>query len=127
MKHYLFHLISAVLLVILFLVALDLARDKQIMQKQIDGLTEKIAAAEQLLEKEREENAAKTAETEKKAADDAAEVAAKTARIEAENKDLQEKLAILEESVAEMGRRFQVVSARDVILFASTGSSTLMF
>ena len=127
MKHYLFHLISAVLLVILFLVALDLARDKQIMQKRIDGLTEKNAAAEQLLEKEREEGAAKTAkaaETEKKAADSAAEAAAKTARIEAENKDLQEKLAILEESVAEMGRRFQVVSARDVKMLGLTFEQT---
>ena len=70
MKHFLFHLISVVLLVILFLVVLDLARDKQVMQKRIDGLTEKNAAAEELLGKERTDNASKAV------------------RLEAENKDL---------------------------------------
>ncbi len=116
MKHYLFHLLSVILLVILFLVALDLSRDRQDMQKQIDELKEKSIAAEQLLTKEREENAAKAAEAEKKAADNAAEIA----RIESENRDLQEKLAMLEESAAEMGRRFQVVSARDVKMLGLT-------
>ena len=106
MKHFLFHLISVVLLVILFLVALDLARDKQVMQKRIDGLTEKNAAAEELLGKERTDNASKAV------------------RLEAENKDLQEKLAILEQSVSEMGRRFQVVSARDVKMLGLTFEQT---
>ncbi len=106
MKHFMFHLISVVFLIILFLVALDLSRDKQKMQKRIDGLSEKSAAAELLLEKER------------------AETAAKAARLEAENKDLQEKLDILEQSVAEMGRRFQVVSARDVKMLGLTFEQT---
>ena len=124
MKHFVFHLISVILLVILFLVALDLSRDKQDMRKQIDGLTEKSTAAEQILNREREENAAKAAEAEKKAVDNAAESAAKAARLEAENRDLQEKLAMLEESVAEMGRRFQVVSARDVKMLGLTFEQT---
>ena len=106
MKHFLFHLISVVLLVILFLVALDLARDKQDMQKQIDGLTEKNASTEELLDKERTDNAANAA------------------RIKAENKDLREKLAILEQSVSEMERRFQVVSARDVKMLGLTFEQT---
>jgi len=101
-----FHLISVVFLIILFLVALDLSRDKQDMQKRIDGLSEKSAASEQLLEKER------------------AETAAKSARLEAGNKDLQEKLDILEQSIAEMGRRFQVVSARDVKMLGLTFEQT---
>ena len=96
MKHFVFHLISVILLIVLFLITLDLTRAQQVSKKEIGELTEKCAAAEQTLEKERAENTAKAA------------------RIEAENRDLQDKLAILEESVAEMGRRFQIVSARDV-------------
>lgn len=106
MKHFVFHLISVILLIVLFLITLDLARTKQISQKEIGELTEKCAAAERTLEKERAENTAKAA------------------RIEAENKDLQDKLAILEESVAEMGRRFQIVSARDVKMLGLTFEQT---
>ena len=124
MKHYMFHLFSVVLLIILFLVALDLARDKQIMQKQIDALTEKNTSAEQTLEKERLDASAKIAQTEKRYALAAAENADKTARIEEEKKDLQNKLSMLEQSVAEMGRRFQVVSARDVKMLGLTFEQT---
>ena len=106
MKHFVFHLISVILLIVLFLITLDLARAKQVSQKEIDELTKKSTVAEQALEKER------------------AEYTAKAAKIEAENKDLQEKLAILEESVAEMGRRFQVVSARDVKMLGLTFEQT---
>jgi hypothetical protein len=106
MKHFAFHLISVILLIILFLTALDLVRDKQDSQKQLDALTEKCTAAEQLLNKEREENTAKIA------------------KIEAENKDLQSKLDILEESVSDMGHRFQVVSGRDVKMLGLTFEQT---
>lgn len=106
MKHFVFHLISVILLIVLFLITLDLARTKQISQKEIGELTEKCAAAERTLEKERAENTAKAA------------------RIEAENKDLQDKLAILEESIAEMGHRFQIVSARDVKMLGLTFEQT---
>jgi hypothetical protein len=102
MKHYVFHLISVIILIVLFLITLDLVRDKQNTAKQLDSLTEKNTSTEQLLEKER-------AEKEQLLADNAQ----KAAEFEAENRDLQEKLSILEESVAEMGRRFQIVSARD--------------
>ena len=106
MKHFVFHLISVILLIVLFLITLDLARTKQISQKEIGELTEKCAAAERTLEKERAENTAKAA------------------RIEAEKKDLQEKFAILEESISEMGRRFQIVSARDVKMLGLTFEQT---
>ena len=114
MKHFVFHLISVILLIVLFLITLDLTRAKQISQQEIDELTKKCAAAEQTLEKERADAAAKAAATEQALEKAAADNAAQTARIEAEKKDLQEKLAILEDSVSEMGRSFQVVSARDV-------------
>jgi len=113
MKHFVFHLISVILLIVLFLITLDLTRAKQISQKEIDELTKKCAAAEQTLEKERVDAAAKE---EKASADNA--------RIEAEKKDLQDKLAILEESVSEMGRSFQVVSARDVKMLGLTFEQT---
>ena len=124
MKHFVFHLISVILLIVLFLITLDLTRAKQTAQKEIDELTKKCAAAEQTLEKERLDASAKIAQTEKKAAIAAAENADRTARLEAEKKDLQEKLAILEESVAEMGRRFQIVSARDVKMLGLTFEQT---
>ncbi|MBR4717080.1 MAG: hypothetical protein IKP09_03375 [Lentisphaeria bacterium] len=131
MKHFVFHLISIILLIVLFLITLDLTRAKQISQKEIDELTKQCTAAEQTLEKERAEKAketaaaAESAEAAKQLAEkERAENAAKTAKIEAEKKDLQEKLAILEESVAEMGRRFQVVSARDVKMLGLTFEQT---
>ena len=96
MKHFVFHLISVILLIVLFLITLDLTRARQVSKQEIGELTEKCASAEQTLEKERADNTAKAA------------------RIEAENKDLKERFAILEESIAEMGHRFQIVSARDV-------------
>lgn len=95
MKHYVFHLISAILLIVLFLIVLDLIRGKQETSTQLNKLSQEKIALEELQNKEREENGAKIV------------------RIEAENKDLQEKLSLLEDSVAEMGRRFQIVSARD--------------
>ncbi len=114
MKHFVFHLISVILLIVLFLITLDLNRARQVSKKEIDELAQKCAAAEQTLEKERLDASAEIAQTEKKAALAAAETADRVARIEAEKKDLQEKLAILENSVADMERRFQIVSARDV-------------
>lgn len=113
MKHFVFHLISVILLIVLFLITLDLTRAQQISKKEIDALTQKYTAAEQTLEKERADAAAKA---EKASADNA--------RIEAEKKDLQDKLAILEESVSEMGRSFQVVSARDVKMLGLTFEQT---
>lgn len=95
MKHYVFHLISVILLIVLFLIVLDLIRGKQETSTQLNKLSREKTALEELQNKEREENGAKIV------------------RIEAENRDLQEKLSLLEESVAEMGRRFQIVSARD--------------
>ena len=124
MKHYLFHLISVILLIILFLVALDLDRDKKESQRQIEALTEQCAASGKTLEKERAETAAKAKDADQLLEKERAENAAKAARLEAENKDLQGKLAMLEESVAEMGRRFQVVSARDVKLLGLTFEQT---
>ncbi len=106
MKHFVFHLISVILLIVLFLITLELTRAQQLSKKELDELAKKCAAAERTLEKERAENTAKAA------------------RIEAENKDLQDKLAILEESVAEMGRRFQIVSARDVKMLGLTFEQT---
>lgn len=106
MKHFAFHLISVILLIILFLTALDLARDKQDSQKQLDALTEKCTSAEQLLDKERKDNTAKITQ------------------LEAEKKDLQGKLDILEESVSDMGHRFQVVSGRDVKMLGLTFEQT---
>lgn len=113
MKHFVFHLISVILLIVLFLITLDLTRAKQVSQKEIDELTKKYAATEQTLEKERADAAAKA---EKASADNT--------RIEAEKKDLQEKLAILEESVSEMGQSFRVVSARDVKMLGLTFEQT---
>ena len=120
MKHYVFHLISVILLIVLFLIILDLTRSKQVSLERIDELTKKCAEAEQLVEKGRAETAAKAAETEKAAAENAEQ----TARILAEKDDLQEKLAILEDSVSDMGRRFQVVSARDVKMLGLTFEQT---
>ena len=120
MKHIVFHLISVILLIVLFLITLDLTRAQQISKKEIDELTKKCADTEQTLEKERADAAAKAANAEKTAADNAAQIA----RIEGEKKDLQDKLAILEESVSEMGRSFQVVSARDVKMLGLTFEQT---
>lgn len=106
MKHYIFHLLSVVLLIILFLVVLDLARDKQGAEKAAGEFEAKYAASEKTLEQERTENAAKNA------------------GLEAENKDLQGKLDILETSISEMERRFQVVSARDVKMLGLTFEQT---
>ena len=113
MKHFVFHLISVILLIVLFLITLDLVRAKQVSQNEVDELTKKCAEAEQTLEKERADAAAKA----EKASSD-------NARIEAEKKDLQDKLAILEESISEMGRSFQVVSARDVKMLGLTFEQT---
>ena len=56
MTHYLFHVISVILLIVLFLVVLDLVRAKQESSKKIDELSQKKADTEQLLDKERSEN-----------------------------------------------------------------------
>ena len=120
MKHYVFHLISVILLIVLFLISLDLTRARQVSLEQIDELTKKCADTEELVEQERADAAVKAA----KAAKAAAEKDETIDRIESENMDLQEKLAILEESVAEMGRRFQVVSARDVKMLELTFEQT---
>ena len=128
MKHFVFHLISVILLLVLFLITLDLTRAKQISQKEIDALSQKCAAAEQTLEKERADNR-QLVEKERSENNlilekERAESTAKIAGLEAEKKDLREQLAILEESVAEMARRFQVVSARDVKMLGLTFEQT---
>ena len=117
MKHYFFHLVSVILLIVLFLITLDLVRDRQKEARMLDEVTKQKADTEMLLEKERTENK-QLLEREH------AENAARIARIEAENGDLQGKLAMLEESVAEMGRRFQIMSARDVKMLGLTFEQT---
>ena len=128
MKHYLFHLISVILLIVLFLVVLDLVRAKQESSKKIDELSQKKADTEQLLDKERSENKQllekERTDSKQLLEKERTDSSAKIARLEAENKDLQGKLAILEESVAEMGRRFQIVSARDVKMLGLTFEQT---
>ncbi|MBP5586776.1 MAG: hypothetical protein J6Y92_10545 [Lentisphaeria bacterium] len=128
MKHFVFHLISVILLLVLFLITLDLVRAKQISRKEIDGLSQKCAAAEQTLEKERADNR-QLVEKERSENNlilekERAESSAKIAGLEAANRDLREQLAILEESAADMGRRFQVVSARDVKMLGLTFEQT---
>ena len=59
MKHFVFHLISVILLIVLFLITLDLTRAKQVSQNEVDELTKKCAEAEQTLEKERADAAVK--------------------------------------------------------------------
>ena len=113
MKHYFFHLVSVILLIVLFLITLDLVRDRQKEARMLDEVTKQKADTEMLLEKERTENK-QLLEREH------TENTAKIAQLEAENGDLQGKLAMLEESVAEMGRRFQIMSARDVKMLGLT-------
>lgn len=117
MKHYFFHLISVILLIVLFLIALDLVRDRQKDAKMLDEAIKQKADTEMLLDKERGENK-QLLEREH------TENTAKIAQLEAENGDLQGKLAMLEESVAEMGRRFQIMSARDVKMLGLTFEQT---
>ena len=124
MKHYLFHLLSVILLIVLFLVILDLVRAKQEKSKQIDKLTQEKADTETLLGKEREENKLLLEKERAENNQILEKERSGLTRLEAENKDLQGKLAILEESVAEMGRRFQVVSARDVKMLGLTFEQT---
>lgn len=120
MKHYVIHLISAVLLIILVVIALGLVSEKQDASKQLDKLTKQCAEAETELEKDRTENK-RLLEKERAEKEQALE---KAARSEAENRDLRDKLAMIEESVAEMGRSFQIVSARDVKMLGLTFEQT---
>lgn len=135
MKHYLVHLISALLLIVLFVITLSLVSSKQDMSKQINELEGKNAAVEVLLEKERAENkqllekerAENTQLLEKERTENAQlleKERAENKRLEAGTKDLQGQLAILEQSVAEMERRFQVVSTRDVKMLGLTFEQT---
>ena len=117
MKHFFFHLISVTLLIVLFLIALDLVRGKQKEARRLDEVIKQKNDTEMLLNREREENK-KIFEQEH------TENTAKIARLETENRDLQGKLAMLEESVAEMGRRFQIMSARDVKMLGLTFEQT---
>ena len=124
MKHYVFHLISVILLIVLFLIVLDLVRGKQIEEKRANEFETKCADTEMLLSKERAEKEKLLAleRAEKgKILEDSAAAAAKS---EAENKDLQERLALLEESISELGKRFQVISARDVRMLGLTLEQT---
>lgn len=124
MKHYVIHLISAVLLIILVLIALGLVSTKQDMSKQINELEGKNATTEALLEKERADHAKLL---EKERADHAQlleKERAENKRLEAAGADLQGKLAMIEDSVAEMGRSFQIVSARDVKMLGLTFEQT---
>jgi len=118
MKRYLFHLICAILLIVLLLLLFNemqrrqkweglnmkLSRESSDLKLLLDNEREENKL---LLEKERSENR-QALETERK------EAAAKEAAFETQNKDLQEKVAILEESISEIGRRFQIISTRDV-------------
>jgi len=124
MKRYLFHLIYIVLLIVLLLITLGETRRRQKTARMCDELGRDKSDTELLLSKERAEKekllALERAEKEKLLEDSAAAAA----KSETENKDLQEKLAILEQSVAEMERRFQVVSARDVKMLGLTFEQT---
>ena len=92
MKHLVVHLISLILLIVLFLALLDEIGSKTAGDKQLKDASAKL---EQL-----------TAENKQTAAD--------LAESKATVADLEGKLALLEESISEMEHRFQIVSARDV-------------
>ena len=135
MKRYLFHLVSAILLIIMLVIILVFAGTKQDMSKRIGELEGKNAAAEALLEKERAENkqllekerTEHTALLEKERAEKNAlleKERAENKRLEVAGAELRSQLAILEQSVAEMERRFQVVSARDVKMLGLTFEQT---
>ena len=124
MKRYLFHLIYVILLIVLLLLLLNEMQRRQKWENISIMHSRERSDLELLLDNEREENAAKAKAAEQLLEKERGDSSAKTARIEAENKDLQEKLAILEQSVAEMGRRFQVVSDRDVKMLGLTFEQT---
>ena len=92
MKHLVIHLISLILLIVLFLALLDEIGSKTACDKQLNDASAKL---EQL-----------TAENTRNAAD--------LAESKATVADLEGKLALLEASISEMEHRFQIVSARDV-------------
>ena len=92
MKHLVIHLISLILLIVLFLALLDEIGSKTAGDKQLKDASAKL---EQL-----------TAENTRNAAD--------LAESKATVADLEGKLALLEASISEMEHRFQIVSARDV-------------
>ena len=92
MKHLVVHLISLILLIVLFLALLD-----EIGSRNDTCNTLKLASAKiDELMAENAQNAADLAESKATVA------------------DLEGKLALLEESISEMEHRFQIVSARDV-------------
>ena len=128
MKHYLFHLISVILLIVLLLLLLNEMQSRQKTARMCDKLTQEKAGTEMLLTKEREENTQllekERTENKRILEKEHAENAATIARLEAENKDLQGQLVILEESISEMERRFQVISARDVKTLGLTFEQT---
>ena len=106
MKHYVLHLISVVLLVGMLIAVLHLVRSNQISDQKLGKVSENAAASAKLLENERAENA-QLIEKER------AESTETISQLKSEIKDLNDKLAILEESVAGMEHRFKIVSARD--------------
>ena len=99
MKHFIVHLIYVILLIVLLLVLLDEIGSKLAGDKQLQETSEQLRDASAQIERLRTEKS----RTEEDLAGTRATVA-----------DLEGKLALLEESVAEMERRFQIVSARDV-------------
>ena len=92
MKHLVVHLISLILLIVLFLALLDEIGSKTACDKQLNDASARI----EQLTAENTQNAASLAESRATVA------------------DLEGKLALLEESISEMEHRFQIVSARDV-------------
>ena len=92
MKHLVVHLISLILLIVLFLALLD-----EIGSRNDTRNTLKLASAK--IDELMAENA---------------QTAADLAKSKATVADLEGKLALLEESISEMEHRFQIVSARDV-------------
>ena len=139
MKHYVFHLISVVLLVGMLIAVLQLVRSNQVSDQELDKVSGNAAAAGQLLEKERAENAqlleqeraehsqaleqerAEHAQTLEK---ERAESAETISRLKSEVGNLNDNLSILEESVAGMERGFKVVSARDTETLGLTFEQT---
>jgi len=102
MKHLVIHLISLILLIVLFLALLDEIGSKTAGDKQLKDASVRI----EQLTAENSQNAANLAESQATVA------------------DLEGKLALLETSISEMERRFQIVSARDVKMLGLTFEQT---
>ena len=135
MKHFVFHLISVILLIVLLLITLGEVQRRQKTARMVEELTREKADVEMLLNKEREENKQvleKEREENKQLleqervenTEQIRKEREENKKLKAKNKDLQEKLTILEESVDEMEHNFQIVSSSDVKVLGLTFEQT---